>query len=149
MSYRGDVRWRIRTVNVTVLSDITFVGADRRSRDHGLERQASYLLQIYAGYFLFLLLTGLFCIDARIFSRAKVNYQFVFEFDARHTLDWRQLCEIPSVFFSVLALVMYFNFTLRLGGEVMYIWWPVVLVGLSIIIMLLVSDDLTALFYTT
>lgn len=57
---------------------------------------ASYLLQIYGGYFLMLLLTGLFVIDARAFTYAKVNYQFVFEFDSRHMLDWRQLSEVSA-----------------------------------------------------
>ena len=56
--------------------------------------QAGYLLQIYAGYFLMLLLVSLFVIDARAFTQAKVNYQFVFEFDSRHMLDWRQLSEV-------------------------------------------------------
>lgn len=98
---------------------------------------SSYLMQIYAGYFLFLLLVGLFCIDARIFAHGKVNYQFVFEFDSRHVLDWRQLSEIPSVFFFLLALTLYLNFTVRAGGADMYIYWPVVLVGVSCILMLL------------
>jgi hypothetical protein len=58
--------------------------------------QAGYLLQIYAGYFLMLLLVSLFVIDARAFTQAKVNYQFVFEFDSRHMLDWRQLSEVSA-----------------------------------------------------
>jgi hypothetical protein len=53
-----------------------------------------YLLQIYAGYFLILFLFGFFVMDARAFTHAKVNYQFVFEFDSRHMLDWRQLSEV-------------------------------------------------------
>ncbi|KAL9612717.1 MAG: hypothetical protein Q9167_002708 [Letrouitia subvulpina] len=28
-----------------------------------------------------------------IWARAKINYAFIFEFDSRHTLDWRQLSE--------------------------------------------------------
>lgn len=60
--------------------------------------QAGYLLQIYGGYFLMLLLTGLFVLDARTFTHAKVNYQFVFEFDNRHMLDWRQLSEVSSIY---------------------------------------------------
>ena len=70
-------------------------------RDPVMSTQASYLLQIYAGYFLMLLLVSLFVIDARIFTQAKVNYQFVFEFDSRHMLDWRQLSEVSVIFFSL------------------------------------------------
>jgi xenotropic and polytropic retrovirus receptor 1 len=79
-----------------------------------LETQTSYLLQvnsesvqpeefkltsaqIYAGYFLMLLLMVLFCFDCRLWARSKINYVFVFEFDTRHHLDWRQLCEVNSV----------------------------------------------------
>jgi hypothetical protein len=29
-----------------------------------------------------------------IFNRAKINYSFIFEFDTRHNLDWRQLSEV-------------------------------------------------------
>jgi hypothetical protein len=61
--------------------------------------QAEYLLQIYAGYFLMLLLVSMFVIDARAFTQAKVNYQFVFEFDSRHMLDWRQLSEVSRPHF--------------------------------------------------
>lgn len=39
--------------------------------------ETSYLLQIYAGYFLMLLLVWLFCLDAAIFTRYRVNYQYV------------------------------------------------------------------------
>jgi hypothetical protein len=63
-----------------------------------ISTQAGYLLQIYAGYFLILLLVWLFVVDARQFTLAKVNYQFVFEFDNRNMLDWRQLSEVSSKF---------------------------------------------------
>ena len=88
----------------------------------------SYLLQIYAGYFLMLLLVALFCLCARIFTLARVNYQFIFEFDNRHTLDWRQLCELPACFWFLFGLTIYLNFNF-IGGHDMYIYWPVVLIG--------------------
>lgn len=51
-------------------------------------------IKIYGGYFLGLLLVLLFCLDCRIWTRAKINYVFIFEFDTRHNLDWRQLSEV-------------------------------------------------------
>ena len=99
--------------------------------------QTSYLFQIYAGYFLMLLLVGLFCLDAAVFARYRVNYQFIFEFDTRHTLDWKQLCELPAWFAFLLGLMMWLNFSLVAGGEAMYVYWPVVLVGLSLILLCL------------
>lgn len=50
--------------------------------------------QIYGGYFLALFLVLLFCLDCRIWARAKINYVFIFEFEPRHNLDWRQLSEV-------------------------------------------------------
>ncbi len=80
------------------------------SADRVLAVRTSYLLQVipaesafltlakswqlYAGYFLILLLVLLFCLACRIWKRAKINYVFIFEFDTRHHLDWRQLCEV-------------------------------------------------------
>ncbi|KAL8728703.1 MAG: hypothetical protein Q9181_005249 [Wetmoreana brouardii] len=51
-------------------------------------------LKIYGGYFLSLLLVLFFCLDCRIWTRAKINYVFIFEFDSRHNLNWHQLCEV-------------------------------------------------------
>jgi hypothetical protein len=56
--------------------------------------QTSYLLQIYAGYLLILLLSHFFCLACEFWTRSKVNYFFIFEFDTRHHLDWRQLFEV-------------------------------------------------------
>jgi hypothetical protein len=33
-----------------------------------------------------------------VWTRAKINYAFVFEYDTRHTLDWRQLTEVRVLF---------------------------------------------------
>ena len=43
--------------------------------------------------FLFLL----FCLDCRIWNRARINYPFIFEFDARHFLNWQQLSEVSAL----------------------------------------------------
>ncbi|KAL8658156.1 MAG: hypothetical protein Q9202_007622, partial [Teloschistes flavicans] len=61
--------------------------------DEVIKTNTSYLLQIYGGYFLSLLLVLFFCLDCRIWTRAKINYVFIFEFDPRHNLNWHQLCE--------------------------------------------------------
>jgi hypothetical protein len=93
--------------------------------------QTSYLLQIYGGYFLGLYLFSWFCFDCSIWSRNKINYQFVFEYDPRHHLDWRQLSEFPSFLLLLLGLFLWLNFT-RYGSPDMYLYYPVLLVCLSI-----------------
>lgn len=104
--------------------------------DLTVRTQTSYLLQIYAGFFLMLMLFSLFCINCSIWIRNKVNYQFIFEFDQRSMLDWRQLAEFPSFFLLLLGVIMWANFS-RYGDESMYLYYPVVLIGLSIVIILL------------
>ncbi|GAB7342970.1 hypothetical protein MBLNU457_g1073t2 [Dothideomycetes sp. NU457] len=104
------------------------------SPDPVLATTTSYLLQIYAGYFLMLLLALLFCLDARMWTVSKVNYQFIFEFDTRHSLDWRQLAEIPCFFAFLFGLMLWLNFKM-IGGQVMYIYWPVILIGISFLVL--------------
>ena len=104
--------------------------------DGELRRHTSYLLQIYAGYFLMLFLFILFCLDCRMWRRHKVNYTFIFEFDPRHSLDWRQLAEFPSLFTFVFGLFMWLNFS-RYGSEDMYLWYPVVLIVITAVVIFL------------
>ncbi|RHZ61310.1 SPX and EXS domain-containing protein, partial [Aspergillus thermomutatus] len=102
--------------------------------DASVQVQTSYLLQIYGGYFLVVLHFLLFCLDCMIWTKTKINYVFVFEYDTRHALDWRQLSELPCVFMFMLGLFMWLNF---LTINSMYVYWPVVLVGLTVIILFL------------
>lgn len=105
--------------------------------DHAATRTVtSYLLQIYAGYFLALLLFLIFVLDCRIWTKARINYIFVFEFDTRHVLDWRQLAELPCFFFFLNGLFVWLNFQF---GEAhsMYRYWPIILIGITLTIMAL------------
>lgn len=96
--------------------------------------QTSFLLQLYGGYFLGLLLFLLFALDCRVWARSKINYVFVFEYDSRHVLDWREVAELPCFFLFLIGLFLWLNFR-RDGEDVMYIYWPVILVGVTLIIM--------------
>jgi hypothetical protein len=112
-------------------------GADYlRSPDPTVAVQTSYLLQLYAGYFLSLLLFLFFVLACRLWTRSKVNYVFIFEYDTRHVLDWRQLAELPCLFAFLNGLFLWLNF--RPGiSESMFLYWPVVLIGLTLLIMCL------------
>lgn len=96
--------------------------------------QASYLLQIYAGYFLGLFLFLLFCLDAKIWTGAKINYPFIFEFDTRHNLDWHQLSELPCLLFFLLGLSLWLNFR-QSGADTMFVYWPVILIAFTLLIL--------------
>jgi hypothetical protein len=83
-----------------------------------------------------LFLFSLFVINCYIWTENKINYPFIFEFDHRHQLDWRQLAEFPSFFLLLLGVFIWLNFS-RYGSEDMYLYYPVVLIGLSVCIILL------------
>lgn len=110
-------------------------------------------VQIYAGYGLALLLTLLFCLACRLWSRAKINHTFIFEFDTRNHQDWRQLVEvgideasdvvdtnitlqIPCFFLFLLGFFMWLNFS-HFSFGAMYLYYPVILIGLSVLILFL------------
>lgn len=95
--------------------------------------QTGYLLQLYAGYFLALYLFCWFCLDCCIWTRNKINYTFVFEFDLRHRLDWRQLAEFPSFLIFLLGLFVWINFS-RYGTHEMYIYYPVILIFATLVL---------------
>nr|POE86643.1 protein syg1 like [Quercus suber]POE87654.1 protein syg1 like [Quercus suber] len=83
-----------------------------------LASQANYLLQIYAGYFLGVLLATLFALDCGLFTKFKINYQLIFELDNRHNLDWKELAEIPAACMCLLGVIMLLNFQ-QIGGYAM------------------------------
>lgn len=101
--------------------------------DPTIRLQTSYLLQIYGGYFLALYLFCWFCLDCSIWAKHKINYAFVFEFDPRHHLDWRQLAEFPSFLILLLGLFVWVNFS-RYGASEMYIYYPVILIFVTLVI---------------
>lgn len=101
--------------------------------DAQLRAHTSYLLQIYAGYFMMLLLFSLFCVNCFVWTRCKVNYPFIFEFDQRSLLDWRRLSEFPSFFLLLLGIFMWMNFS-RFGAERAYLWYPVFMLAITALV---------------
>lgn len=116
------------------IEGIVYGGKHLTHPDPAVRTEASYLLQIYGGYFLGLFLFLLFCIDCWIWTRAKINYIFIFEFDTRHNLDWRQLSELPCLLFFLLGICLWLNFQ-QTGADTMFLYWPVCLILLTIVIL--------------
>ncbi|KAL2001841.1 hypothetical protein VTN02DRAFT_1132 [Thermoascus thermophilus] len=96
--------------------------------------RTSYLLQIYAGFFLIVWHFLLFCLDCMIWTKSRINYSFVFEYDSRHVLDWRQLAELPCLFLFLMGLFMWLNFS---WVNVMYLYWPVLLIFITLVVLFL------------
>lgn len=104
--------------------------------DPVVQQQTSYLMQIYGGYFLMLVLMFLFCLDCYLWTGNKINYPFIFEFDTRNSLDWRQLSTFPSFFLLLFGIFFWINFT-RYGTQEMYLYYPVILIVVTLFILLL------------
>ncbi|KAI1260431.1 EXS-domain-containing protein [Xylariaceae sp. FL1019] len=121
---------------VLTIEAATYGGELLFDPDPMVRLQTSYLLQIYGGYFLMLTLFAYFCIDCYFWTANKINYQFIFEFDPRHQLDWRQLASYPSFFLFLFGLIAWLNFT-RYGDSELWLYFPVILIGVSLIIILL------------
>jgi xenotropic and polytropic retrovirus receptor 1 len=100
--------------------------------DPTIQLQTAYLLQIYGGYFLALYLFGWFCLDCCIWTRNKINYVFIFEFDPRNHLDWRELVEFPAFLLLVLGLFLWLNFS-RYGSPAMFLYYPVILIFATVV----------------
>ncbi|KAL2760385.1 hypothetical protein ACRALDRAFT_2024380 [Sodiomyces alcalophilus JCM 7366] len=111
--------------------------------DNPLSQQTAYLLQLYAGYFLMLFLFSLFVANCYVWTKNKINYPFIFEFDQRHHLDWRRLAEFPSFFFFLLGVFLWLNFG-RYGSPALFLYYPVLLIGLSVTIILLPAPILAS-----
>ncbi|KAI1272815.1 EXS family-domain-containing protein [Xylaria sp. FL0933] len=104
--------------------------------DPTIQLQTAYLFQIYGGYFLMLLLFSLFCIDCYIWTANKINYPFIFEFDTRNHLDWRQLASFPGFFLLLFGIFFWLNFT-RYGREELWLYYPVILIFITLVIIFL------------
>ena len=112
------------------------VDAYFRLQDSRLSTQTSYLLQIYAGYFLIVLLFLIFVLDCRVWTANHINYVFIFEYDSRHVLDWRQVAELPCFFLFLNGLFIYLNFRQN-ADNWFYIYWPLFLIVTTLLIMFL------------
>lgn len=104
--------------------------------DAAVRQQTRYLFQVYAGYFLMLLLFSLFCLDCMVWTTNRINYSFIFQFNQRRRLDWIRLAQFPSFFFLLFGVFIWTNFS-RYCPEEMYLDFPVILIGVTAIVILL------------
>lgn len=52
------------------------------------------MLQIYCAYLIPIVFALLIGINMYTWTKAGINYKFIFEFDPRHNLNYRQYCEV-------------------------------------------------------
>lgn len=86
--------------------------------------EGRFLLQIWAGFFLMLLITMFLFVDCYIWNNYKVNYKFIFEFNPRTALDFRQSAFLPSLSFLLFTLFCWFSFSNFWPYQLNAIYWP-------------------------
>lgn len=69
-----------------------------------------YLLQIWGGFFVIVLMSCLFSINCLVWTKFKVNYKFIFEFNQHDTLDFKQYMLLPSLFLFFGGFTAWFSF---------------------------------------
>lgn len=72
--------------------------------------EGKLLLQIWAGFFLAILMSALLGVNCYIWAKCKINYRFIFEFNPRSALDYRQYFLLPSLLLFLYSIFMWFSF---------------------------------------
>ncbi|KAG0252375.1 hypothetical protein BG011_007016 [Mortierella polycephala] len=93
------------------------------------------LLFVYGGLFLTILFTCLFGINMYTWSKSRINYKFIFEFDPRDNLDFQEYFELPIFFMLLLTLAVYLDFGSKMTAHVATMYWPLILVSIIAAIM--------------
>ena len=96
--------------------------------------QKDSLLQIWAGFSLIGIFLLLFGINCWAWSRAKINYVFIFEFDTRHNLDYREYFEIPSLLTFMGSVFFLLSFQNNWPDRLPAIYYPLFFVCLCLFI---------------
>ncbi|KAF3919113.1 hypothetical protein ABW21_db0206245 [Orbilia brochopaga] len=119
---------------VQALYEASSRGDDNYGMRH--ESEVSYLLQIWAGFAFPALFMLLFSACCRAWVLARINYVFIFEFDTRNNLNWRELMELPAMFILIQSILMWFSFTTFWGTGFDRIWFPLIYICIVIAILL-------------
>jgi hypothetical protein len=69
-----------------------------------------YLLQIWGGFLMMVLMGLLFTINCLVWTKYKVNYKFIFEFNQHDALNFKQYMVIPSAFMFLGGLIAWIGF---------------------------------------
>ncbi|KAK9238259.1 EXS family protein [Lipomyces kononenkoae] len=96
-----------------------------------------YIFQIFGGGFLMCLFGVLFTINCMAWSRYKINYPFIFEWDQRHFLNFREFLEIPSFLFFFLSICMYLCFYDYWPNRLPAQWYPLIFVVGAVLVLFL------------
>ncbi|KAG0089240.1 hypothetical protein BGZ93_000422 [Podila epicladia] len=93
------------------------------------------LLLVYAGLFLTFMFACLFGINMYAWTKSRINYKFIFEFDPRDNLDFHEYFELPIFLMLLLTLALYLDFGNKLTQHVATAYWPLILIAITFFIL--------------
>ncbi|KAK9370928.1 EXS family-domain-containing protein [Lipomyces kononenkoae] len=96
-----------------------------------------YIFQIFGGGFTMILFGLLFTINCLAWSRYKINYPFIFEWDQRYFLHFTQFLEVPSFLFFWLSICMYLCFNDFWPSRLPLQWYPLIFVVGAVLVLFL------------
>lgn len=96
----------------------------------------SALLRVYGALFLPTLFALLFGLNLAGFAYARINTTFIFEWDARHSLDYHQYFEIPAFLFLLLSLAFWVSFLNPFPDAIAPTTWPLVWLVVMLVFLL-------------
>lgn len=111
----------------------------------GVLPEGSYMLQIYGGFFLIIVILMFFGINLIVFEHFRINYKFIFEFDISTALDFRQYFLLPSFSFFFLTLIAWFSFENFWPSDFPGRDWPCVYLVVMVIIFMWPGNQFYAL----
>ncbi|KAK9457487.1 EXS family-domain-containing protein [Dipodascopsis uninucleata] len=92
-----------------------------------------YLFQLFAGAFLMILFGMLFALNCMVWTKFKINYPFIFEFNRHKFLDYREFLELPAFYFLWLSICMWFCFQNLWPDHFPPNWYPLLFTSFAII----------------
>lgn len=72
--------------------------------------EGKFLLQIWGGFFMMNLMLLLIGLNFLVFTKFKINYKFIFEFNLTTALDYKQFLLLPSFGFGILGILCFLSF---------------------------------------
>ena len=110
--------------------------------------QTGILLQVWGGLGLIVLFLLLFGINAWVWHNTKINYIFIFEFDTKQHLDYRQYLEVlsllsrltrklPTLLTFLACVLFWLTFKNFWPQHINPRWYPVIFICISFGILIL------------
>lgn len=101
-----------------------------------------FLFQIWGGFFLVIMFFCLFALSCIVWTKNKINYSFVFEFDPLSHLNPKQIGTLPAFLLLVMSVLSWCCFEDFWAGTFRKIYYPPIFLAFSLIVLFLPFDIL-------